>query len=412
MPALKNGRIPRVLPTEYASYRDIVLDQLSTRLLKAERLLSRPLVLYDPMAGTAPLIPLVECRGYTAQFNDLNSLHRYVNAAKLYKSYVALMGFGRSKLLKALCRMTSKLDHQPRTVTKEWFDSQVLESLTAAWNRCGRLNGSISTVAKAVLLLGIRDFSSCVQTKNRTWLKPGGVRPKVSTDEVFGRAIGQLERYYDKVYDQDTDVRGGQVVFTDFDALKRIPRRRVDVIMTSPPFCNRVDWDRLYGPEHFFLSTVGVWHARTEFLGTTAVRGYCDFASEVQFVTDRSKYLARFLDEVGKRQIHKEQKSNYYVKYFTRYFAGLFRAFDTAARALRCPNAGIFFVVQDNAHRGILIDIGEALAESLSFQGFRSRPIPGADWERHHLGLQNVSRRHRLVSPKQRERIWHAVHKS
>jgi hypothetical protein len=77
MPTLKNGHIPQVLATEYASYRDQVIDVLSSELEHAERSRSRPLVLYDPLAGTAPLLSHAERRGYTAYFNDLNSLHLY-----------------------------------------------------------------------------------------------------------------------------------------------------------------------------------------------------------------------------------------------------------------------------------------------------------------------------------------------
>ena len=87
MPKLKNGHVPQLLATEYASYNKEVIDQLCSELDKAERSQSRPVVLYDPMAGTAPLLPLAERRGYTAHFNDLNSLHLYVNAAKTLQSY-------------------------------------------------------------------------------------------------------------------------------------------------------------------------------------------------------------------------------------------------------------------------------------------------------------------------------------
>ena len=142
-------------------------------------------------------------------------------------------------------------------------------------------------------------------------------------------------------------------------------------------------------------------------MGTTAVHRYSDFDSEARFVRERSEYLEEFLKEVRKRQIRNERKSDYYVKYFTRYFADLFRVFDMAARVLRKRNAGIYFVVQENTHRGLRVDIGRALLESLSTQGFHARSVK--DWDRHHLGLQNISRRYRLVSPKQRECIWHAI---
>ena len=177
--------------------------------------------------------------------------------------------------------------------------------------------------------------------------------------------------------------------------------------MTSPPFCNRVDWDRMYAPEHFFLEAVGVWHTRTEFLGTTAVHRYPEFDSEFKFVTECSDYLARFLREVQKRQIRNERKSDYYVKYFTRYFAGLFRVFDKAISGLSKDNAGIYFALQDNRHRGLQIEIGQALAEFLASQGFNASILKS--WERHHQGLRNISKRYRQVTPKQRESIWHAV---
>ncbi len=405
---LKNGYIPPVLATEYASYRDQVITALSSELFNAGRFRSRPLVLYDPMAGTAPLLSLAERLGYKAYFNDLNSLHLYVNAAKTLSSYLTFKRIGPAKLRSIVCRMTSKLDHWPRTATEEWIEGPVLETLTVAWKKSEQIEESIAVLAKAVLLLAIRDFSSFIKTKNPTWLKPGGLRPRKTAQQAFQSAIDRLDSFYQHTYAKDSPIKGGRIVLTDYDASRSSPDSKVDIVMTSPPFCNRVDWDRMYAPEHFFLDAVGVWHTKIEFLGTTAVHRYPEFESEVKFVTERSNYLCKFLEDVQKRQIRNERRSDYYVKYFTRYFAGLFRVFDMAASALSKGNAGIYFVVQDNAHRGLPIKIGQALAESLSSQGFEVSPLEYS-WDRHHLGLQNISKRYRLVTPKQKESIWHAI---
>jgi len=407
MPKLKNGYLPRLLTTEYASYRATVIEALSSELAKAQQCRSRPLVLYDPMAGTARLLPEAERCGYTAQFNDLNSLHFYVNAAKTYQSYLTFRDIGPDKLLSIVCRMASGLDRCPRTATEQWIEDSVLKRLTRAWKRTEDESKPIASLARAIILLAVRDFSSFVRTKNPTWLKPGGLRSCVSAKEAFGFAIKKLENFYQDAYANHGPVKGGDITLTDYDASRSVPEHEVDAVMTSPPFCNRVDWDRLYAPEHFFLSAVGVWHTRTEFLGTTAVDEYCDFESDLNFVRERSEYLRRFLNKVGKRQIRSERQSDYYVKYFTRYFAGLFRAFDMTVRSLSKTNAGIYFVVQENIHRGLSIRIGRALADSLSSQGLRSSPLK--TWQRHHQGLQNISKRHRLVTRKQSERIWHAV---
>lgn len=408
MPTLKNGHIPQVLATEYASYRDQVIEVLSSKLADMEHSQLHALVLYDPMAGTAPLLSLAERRGYTAHFNDLNSLHLYINAAKIFPSYLTFKDIGPAKLLSIVSGMASELDRRPRNITEEWIEDSVLEGLTLAWKRSEEQSESIATLTRAILLLAIRNFSSFIKTTNPTWLKPGGLRPKVSVEQAFRSAVDRLDVFYQHAYTKHPEIKGGRILLTDYDASQSAPGCKVDVVMTSPSFCNRVDWDRMYAPEHFFLEAVGGWHARTEFLGTTAVHPYPEFGSEVKFVTERSHYVGQFLREVQKRQIHGEKRSDYYVKYFTRYFADLFRVFDMAANVLGKDNAGIYFVVQDNMHRGLLIQIGQALAESLSKQGFHVRPLEPS-WDRHHLGLQNISKRYRHVNPKQRESIWHAV---
>jgi hypothetical protein len=408
MPRLKNGSLPQVLATEYASYRDDVIAALTTELTEASKGRRRPIVLYDPMAGTAPLLPIAERQGCIAYFNDLNSLHRYVNAAKTHRSYLAFKKVGPRELLKALRPTASRLDRYPRTATSDWIEESVLGCLARAWEECDKHRKPVGDVLRAVLLLSVRDFASTVKTSNPTWLKPGGLRPRHPAIQVLGRAIERIGAYHDAVHAGPAVARRGHVSLTDYDASDMAPGEEVDVIMTSPPFCNRVDWDRLYAPEHYFLAAVGVWHTRTEFVGTTAVRKYPTFSDDRQYVEARSEYLQSFLREVARRQRGEERESDYYVKYFTRYFAGLFRVFGTAGSALSRNSLGIYFVVQDNNHRGLRIEIHKALLEFLSTEGFRA-PALSKSWDRPHLGLQNLSRDYRLANPKQRETIWHVV---
>jgi hypothetical protein len=407
-PRLRNGRQPQVLATEYASYHDDVIEALATELTKASNGRRRPIVLYDPMAGTAPLLPIAEHQGCIAYFNDLNSLHRYVNAAKTYRSYRVFKKVGPRELLEALRPTASRLDKCPRTATSEWIEESVLGCLARAWTECDRHRESVGIILRASLLLAVRDFASVVRTSNPAWLKPGGLRPRRPAIEIFRGAIGRIGAYHEAVHVESSEAQRGKVFLSNYDASHMAPRREVDVIMTSPPFCNRVDWDRLYAPEHYFLSAVGVWHTRTEFVGTTAVRKYPSFSDDRAYVEARSQYLRSFLREVARRQRGDERESDYYVKYFTRYFAGLFRVFGTAASALSRNSLGIYFAVQDNIHRGLSIEIHSALLEFLSTEGFRT-PSLSESWDRAHLGLQNLSRVYRLVTSKQRETIWHVV---
>jgi len=406
MAPLKNGHVPQVLATEYASYRHDVIGKVLSVLADVQTGLERPLVLYDPMAGTAPLLPFAQRYGYIAYLNDLNTLHRYVNAAKTYHSYSTFTRVGSANLVSTLCTMTSEIDRSPRTPTGQWIENDVLQFLVRAWQKCGEQSKALCILARAILLLAIRDFASCSRSGNPTWLKPGGLRPPVLVQEAFQSAANRLVSFYEQMYGTKEIAKGGRVILTDHDASAYRPKQEVDVIVTSPPFCNRVDWDRLYAPEHFFLNAVGVWHTRAEFLGTTSVRGYDECESDMAFIATRSTYVRWLLRNVKSRQRPDECPSNYYVKYYTRYFSRLFRVFDTAMSALRDTSGAIYFVVQDNQHRGLRIDIGRALTQSLSSNGFEVRLRK--TWNRPHLGLRNVSRRHRAVQVRQRERLWHA----
>jgi hypothetical protein len=63
----------------------------------------------------------------------------------------------------------------------------------------------------------------------------------------------------------------------------------------------------------------------------------------------------------------------------------------------------IYFVTQDNIHRGQLIEPDKVLRELFAGKGWKSKTV--RRWERHHLGLQTVSREHAFVVPKQAEKI-------
>lgn len=234
MPPLKNVIVPQLLTTEYASYRDGVIDELHKELDKIERSRSRQIVFYDPMAGTAPLLSYAEEHGYIAYLNDLNSLHLYVNAAKTYQSYLNFIKIGPAKLLSIMCKMASRLDRCPRNPTEKWIDTLVLKELVLVWEASEKQGKTIGTLIKAILLLSIRDFSSFTKTTNPTWLKPGGLRPKISIRQSFQSVINRLDTYYQRVHYKDSNILDGRIILTDYDAAQSVPDSKVDVVMTSP----------------------------------------------------------------------------------------------------------------------------------------------------------------------------------
>jgi hypothetical protein len=358
------------------------------------------------MAGTAPLLPLVERRGYPAHFNDLNALHLHVNRAKLVSSRDAFLRLGRGGCQRALLDDVSSLSDAPREISEAWIDDSTLQVLTTAWRGLATLDRDATYLLRGVLLLCLRSLASFSSTANPTWLKPGGVRPRIRVEDVLNDVLARLEEYYLAAYAGEPRNGEGSVLFTAEDAATlRSGLGPADVVCTSPPFCNRVDWGRLYAPECYFLRAVGEQDPAAAFLGTTEVRTYGDdtFNEERRWLAACSPYVDELLCGVRKTQIEGERGSDYYVRYFTRYFALLFRVFDNTIANLTQTDGRMYYAVQDNAHRGQLISLEKALGEFLQLRGFSITPI--ASWERHHLGLRNVSRKHMVVRVRQIESL-------
>ena len=80
----------------------------------------------------------------------------------------------------------------------------------------------------------------------------------------------------------------------------------------------------------------------------------------------------------------------------------LFEVVNNALKNLS-SDGKIYIVTQDNIHRGQLIETDRILRELFSAKGWESRTVK--KWERHHLGLQTISREHAFVMPKQAEKI-------
>jgi len=155
-----------------------------------------------------------------------------------------------------------------------------------------------------------------------------------------------------------------------------------------------------YGPENYFLSAVGYTSSQDDLVSTTKVRGYDRLAEDLEFLASKSKYASALLNKI--KQSPMEDDPGYYLKYYTRYFATLYQVIHTALTNLR-EKGKMYIVTQDNTHRGELIEIDEVLRQLLKTNGWESRIIKR--WERHHMGLQNVSRNHAFIRPKHFEKL-------
>jgi len=388
-------RQSKLLSSEYATFRPEILDYLR------DEVLTEPVTILDPMAGTAPLVPFVETHGHKAYFNDILPLHSIVNRAKTYEAYQCYLERGHDWFLQRLLESMATLEGKRLRISHEWIDDAVLEGLAAAWRESEEYDRPIATLMKATIMVCVRPFSSITRTSNPTWFKRGGVSSDKDLCEIVRESLGRFEAYYETAYGVSTLTTRGQCVFTARDATELSLPEEVDVILTSPPYCNRLDSLVQYGPENYFLRSVGLAIPETDVvIGTTKVQGYKTFAADFDHVTAGAEFASKFLNRV--RNSRKRDDRTYYLPYYTRYFAMLSRTLGTALRHLSAKGTA-YVVVQDNGHRGQLIEIDKVIGEVLAAEGWQVQVVK--KWERHHLGLRNVSRDHAFVKPMQFEKL-------
>lgn len=385
----------KVLSSEYATFRPDIQDYIKDHVFK------EPFIMLDPMAGTAPLIPFVETHGHKAYFNDILPVHFYVNRAKTYQIFQCYKKHKYDWFFQQLLRCMVPLQGKHLCISDKWIDDRMLDDLIQAWHAAEKYDTNVATLLKAAILLCVRSLSSVTRTANPTWFKAGGMSSNKDLQDIVGESLTTFDKYYRYYYESSkVNQRGRCILSTQNAAELRLPQK-VDLILTSPPYPNRLDTIVQYGPENYFLSAVGHAIPEKDVIGTTKVRDYKTFAIDFQYLTSKSEYANRLLNKI--RKSPKLDDPRYYLKYFTRYFAAVCQTFDKVLDNLS-PTGKMYIVVQDNTHRGELIEIDKIVRELLlGANGWRSRVIK--KWERHHLGLRNISRDHAFVRRKQYEKL-------
>jgi hypothetical protein len=385
----------RILSSEYGAFRSQILEFFEGTLLR------KPSVILDPMAGTAPLIPFIEMNRHTAYLNDILPVHYWINKAKTYKAFRDYQQRGYDWYFQESLDCMSSLEGKEVYRSDKWIDDSILHDLVQAWHAAELHDRNSATLLKAVILLCVRPLSSITRSKNVTWLRYGGVSSGKNLREIIRDSLTRFDIYYRHHYSLSTDAgRKGKCIITKRNAADLSLPQKVDLILTSPPYCNRLDPMVQYGPENYFLAALGQTIPEERLVSTTKVKEYDQLALDFESLTANSKNARRLLTKI--RKSPEADDRGYYLKYYTRYFAKLLHVVDKALSSLS-KTGKMYIVTQDNTHRGELIEIDKVLSDLLKTNKWSTRVIKR--WERHHQGLQNVSRNHAFVRPKQWEKL-------
>ena len=380
----------KLLDFEYATYRNQIKEYFIDKVLVS------PVTILDPMAGTAPLIPFFETHGHKAYLYDLLPIHYHINRMKLHRSKDSFYEYGSDRTRRFLLTHLKPLNRKRTLVSVDWIDETILDIFVEAWNQVEDEDESLRAILRGLIILSIRPYSSFFKSNNPTWIKIGGITTDRTVSDVVSEKIGLIRRFYENYPSLEEE---GECHLGIGDAASLKMDEKADLIMTSPPYCNRLDYTNSYSPELQFLSRVGYPTPRERLIGTNVVKDYGTLEEDLQRIGEASQYVSDFL---GRVRNMKFRDTSYYLRYFTRYFAGLFLAFENLLSYLS-DSGRMYIVIQDNLHRGELIELDVALSEMLEKKGYDCRVVER--FERHHLGRRNISKYHRVVYIRQYEKI-------
>jgi hypothetical protein len=327
--------------------------------------------IYDPWNGTGTTTSVASSMGLSAIGFDLNPVMVMVAKARLLPTSEAA----------SLIPLASAILRQSRSVTCDlttdeplltWFKPATAKKLRSIERSCFELLigpegkvGATSSIAAtfytALFTVG-RQIAHAFRSANPTWIRD----PKAKSDRASLTGADIEARFLKCVSAIAAHVAARapsahQAVACEVrvaDATTTTPGRLVDWVVTSPPYCTRIDYAISTRVELALLqplSGIDTDHLRSRMIGTTKVPS--------EAITPSDAWGARCNEFLSKIYDHKSKASKtYYYSNHLDYFDKLNRSVSKLSSALRSGGTAIL-IVQDSYYKDLHNDLPGIVSE-------------------------------------------------
>jgi hypothetical protein len=332
--------------------------------------------IFDPWNGSGSTTSAAASLGRTATGYDLNPVMVVVAKARLLPAseWTALRPLSKRIIQYARIKMRG-FTNDP---LHQWFDDQTagfiraLESSVRAHLVDRSTLDELSVLASVfyvALFSTVRELARPFRSSNPTWLKVAH-----SAEERLTVSRNEIERnFYDAIDRARESCKHGSLS-SESSAIIRLqcanstcarPRKdSIDFILTSPPYCTRLDYTAATRVELAVLSPIAAV-ARAELS--------LDMLGSIRVPRKRvvqrpawGKEALRFLAHVRSHDSHASE--TYYYPTHLDYFSKLARSLRKCAEALR-PSGKLALVVQDSYYKGERNDLQLIVTEMMENLG-------------------------------------------
>lgn len=384
-PALNPTGIESWFPY-YAGYSTRFVEET----LSALRLRSGAIVL-DPWNGAGTTTTVADANGYDARGFDLNPVAALVASARLVRAEDARHSLGLAKeLLSVADRQTCPVD--PSDPLLLWLTKRATRRYrsieSAILSLLGTYNGRVIDLRKDTpppfasffVLCTIRaakQFAKFRANSNPTWSMPE--ERADFTESVFDKAFVAVVESYCKdiqptMFDAASKRPSSSAIMRGDVRAIPLKRNGVDAVITSPPYCTRLDYFKATQFElaalHIDESTPELRAMRECAMGTNLMRK--EQGEENELPTEVRAILKRIKSHPSKAS------DTYYYKHFLQYFVDANCAVKEIHRVLK-PGRCAVLVVQSSYYKSIrvtLADVYESLARSVGMSACTVLSVP------------------------------------
>lgn len=365
----------------------------------------------DPWNGSGTTTQVAHSRQISAEGFDLNPAMVLVAKAKTLHGNVHA---SIPSLLDDICAKAHTLrgadSQDPLTVWLNRRTAGVVRSLDKAifmllinrtqYSPLGRLNSCAHVSALAsffytALFRTLRALLRPFVGSNPTWIRHAGgddALLNISALEVTASFRSHVSVLHACLASEATGHLGTDSIEGRIDVASSlslpVKDRTVDLVISSPPYCTRIDYAVKTSPE---LAILGVdrksfRELRNSMIGTPTITG---------LAVDPCEMWGRSCQDIlGRISLHPARASRaYYWKTYVQYFDGLFRSIKEIGRVLR-PQGLCFLVVQDSFYKDLHVDLAQIASEMAARSGLQERHRSDFRTSRTMMGLNTVSRRY------------------
>src|SRR5437773_1677109 len=359
-----------------ARFVSVILNSLS---------LDSASLVFDPFAGSGTTNLACKCAGIPSIGLELNPVAYVVSNAKL------TWQLDESEIEWQIERLEpSKLKDAPSIRKSEIGKVPLNDSvryLLNAGQRVIGLDGKIRFFLLAAAIETLRVLSDHDKRSNPTW---PSFRPRPVTPKATHRMLSKIARDRLSEFDKYKGHSDCPSSVTYADASSYNPAFKADVIITSPPYLNRLDYIMNFSLENSYLVALGfpvatsMEELRRKMIGTVKVGDSLTPKSEW------GRICLELLDAV-KRHPSRAAES-YYFKTLLQYFDRLYDCIGMFHRALGIGGV-CFMVVRSSYFKNLEIRLAAIVKEMATEVGFGEISFVRQDSITSHLGRMDPDQR-------------------